>query len=120
MASDRRLSEKLKALVTGDPFAGPFWPLSLELTHLGVGNADWEKADTLAPLRALHKAKISIIDWAAPPKVFAMREALERNEQEPQYAIEAERRPAFEAHMPSIWKQPLYYRQKNRPIESCQ
>jgi hypothetical protein len=34
MALDRKLPEKLRAALTGDPYAGAFWPLSLELTHL--------------------------------------------------------------------------------------
>lgn len=37
-ASDRRLLEKLRDLVSGDPYAGAFWPLSLELNHLGGGD----------------------------------------------------------------------------------
>jgi hypothetical protein len=88
MALDRKLPKKLRALVSGDPYAGAFWPLSLELTHLGVGDSEWEKADTLAPLRTLHKAKISIIDWSAPPKVFATPPSPGGDDNEPHYAIE--------------------------------
>ena len=88
MASDRKILEKLRELVNGDPFAGPFWPLSLELTHLGAGDPDWEKADTLAPLRTLHKAKVSIIDWRALPKVFLFPAPRDEDDEGPDYAIE--------------------------------
>jgi len=88
MASDRRLLDKLRSLVIGDPFAGAFWPLSVELIHMGVGDPTWEKADTLAPLRTLHKAKISIIDWAALPKVFAKASPSDSDDDEPHCAIE--------------------------------
>jgi hypothetical protein len=72
MANDRQLIGKLRKLIGGDPFAGPFWPLSLELTHLGKEDSAWKRSSTLAPLRTLHNAKISIIDWSAPPKVFSI------------------------------------------------
>jgi hypothetical protein len=88
LASDRKLFDKLKAVVSGDPYAGAFWPLSLELTHLGVGDPAWEKADTLGPLQTLHKAKISIIDWATPPKVFVTVPSSGGDDDKPQYAIE--------------------------------
>jgi hypothetical protein len=88
LASDRKLYDKLRASVSGDPYAGAFWPLSLELTHLGVGDTEWVKTDTLAPLRELHKAKISIIEWTAPPKVFLARPPSNGDDSGPTYAIE--------------------------------
>jgi hypothetical protein len=87
MAADRRLLDSLRGLISGDPYAGAFWPVSLELTHLGAGDSAWEKANTLAPLRTLHKAKISIVDWAAPPKVFSSVPS-PGDEGGPEYAIE--------------------------------
>jgi hypothetical protein len=88
MASDRKLAEKLRALVSGDPYAGAFWPLSLELTHLGVGDSQWEEVDTLAPLRTLHKAKVSIIDWEAAPRVFIRPPSSGGDDGVPNHAIE--------------------------------
>lgn len=87
-ASDKTLPEKLRQAVTGDPYAGPFWPLSLELTHLGAGDANWEKADTLPVLRTLHKAKISLVQWNAAPKVFATVDVPDWAPHHPDYAIE--------------------------------
>jgi hypothetical protein len=70
LASDRKLWLGLRDIVDGDPFAGTFWPLTLELAHLGEGDPKWTGHSTIEVLRTLHSAKISIIDWAAPPKVF--------------------------------------------------
>ena len=70
MASDRRLIEKLGGRVEGDPFAGEFWPLTLELYHLNGEDPNWASATTLPVLRSLHENRISIIDWDAPPRVF--------------------------------------------------
>jgi hypothetical protein len=71
MAGDRRLIEKLRERVEGDPFAGECWPLTLELYHLHQEDVNWALATTLPVLRSLHNKRISIIDWSAPPRVFA-------------------------------------------------
>jgi hypothetical protein len=52
-----------------------------------MGDSAWIKAGTLPPLRTLHDGKISIIDWTAPPKVFATGPSGGVNG-EPNYAIE--------------------------------
>ncbi len=70
MAGDRKLIEKLRGRVDGDPFAGAFWPLTLELTHFNDEDPNWAAANTLPVLRGLHGNRISIIDWNAPPRVF--------------------------------------------------
>lgn len=87
MSSDRTLLAKLRQVVVGDPYAGPFWPLSLELSHLGAGDANWDTAATLQALRALHQAKVSLIDWDAAPRVFATPPTSDGGEP-PDYAIE--------------------------------
>jgi hypothetical protein len=87
MCSDRKLLEKLRDIVSGDPYAGPFWPLSLELTYLGAGDSTWEQAATLPVLRALHSAQVSIIEWNAPPKVFEEHPP-DNGGDSPDYAIE--------------------------------
>ena len=46
--------EKLRGRAEGDPFAGPFWPLTLELTHFNDEDPNWTAANTLAVLRGLH------------------------------------------------------------------
>lgn len=71
MATDRRLLRTLRGGVSGDPFSGSFWPLSLELEHLGAGDPEWFSGRTLPVLRTLHSARVSIIEWNAPPKVFS-------------------------------------------------
>lgn len=73
LANDQKIPDRLRDMVDGEPFAGMFWPLTLELTHLGKGSPKWAKHPTIAPLRSLHDAKVSIIDWSAPPKVFSRR-----------------------------------------------
>jgi hypothetical protein len=88
LASDKKLLGKLRAAVNGDPYAGAFWPLSLELNHLGVGDPGWASAETLAPLRTLHKDKISIINWSALPKVFVSGPPPGGDVDGPRYAIE--------------------------------
>lgn len=87
MATDKNLVERLQALVTGDPYAGAFWPLSLELTHLDAAKPEWEECDTVVSLRALHRHKVSIIDWTRLPKVFTETQEPEPDDF-PDYAIE--------------------------------
>ena len=77
----------MRALVEGDPFAGSFWPLTLELSHLSEGDKKWTESSTVGVLRVLHDAKVSIIDWDALPKVFTKIDADDGSDS-PTYAIE--------------------------------
>jgi hypothetical protein len=91
LARDKKLSGSLRDIVDGDPFAGAFWPLTLELTTLGKGDPSWKTRSTLGVLRTLHDAKISIIDWEALPKVFLERLNREddgNDDDGPDYALE--------------------------------
>lgn len=94
LARDNTLYDQMRDVVDGDPFAGSFWPLTLELSHLGEGDPNWNTNSTSAALRKLHDARVSIIDWQAPPKVF-LREAPSGDDESndgddgfPDYAIE--------------------------------
>ncbi len=86
LTADRRLREKLVQKVVGSPIAGPFWPLSLKLVHLGKGNADWLQEKIPAYLLALHQKRASLIDWGAKPKVY--QDGPDDGVDEPDYAIE--------------------------------
>lgn len=86
LTADRRLREKLIKKVVGNPIAGPFWPLSLELVHLGKGKADWLQEKIPAYLLILHQKRASIIDWGAKLKVY--KDAPDDEDDEPDYAIE--------------------------------
>jgi hypothetical protein len=89
MATDRRLLQQLRDKVSGDPFSGSFWPLSLELEHLGAGDPGWASGRTPQVLRTLHLARASIIDWNAAPKVFTESVGQEPDlPDEPDFAIE--------------------------------
>jgi len=68
--TDKTIKQKLWNCVSGCPFSGPYWPLTLEMTHLGHENPAWALSPALAPLRKLHESRLSIIDWDARPKVF--------------------------------------------------
>ena len=84
------LCSDMRDLIDGDPFSGAFWPLTLELSHLGEADAKWAESSTANALRTLHDAKISIIDWKAPPKVFldVPPGGDDDNDDGPGYAIE--------------------------------
>ena len=41
LAEDANLTDKLKGAVEGDPYAGPHWPLVLELAFLKQGDPSW-------------------------------------------------------------------------------
>jgi hypothetical protein len=89
MTTDRRLLQPLRDKVSGDPFSGSFWPLSLELEHLGAGDPGWASGRTPQVLRTLHLARASIIDWNAVPKVFTEAVGQEPDPpDEPDFAIE--------------------------------
>jgi hypothetical protein len=70
LTADNDLGKKLWAAVDGDVFAGRYWPLTLELIHLGIVNPAPQNSRTEAPLRVLHEANASLIDWDARPRVF--------------------------------------------------
>lgn len=86
LTADRRLREKLIKKVVESPIAGPFWPLSLELVHLGKGEPAWLREKLPAYLLVLHQKRASLIDWGAKPKVYA--DAPDDGDDEPDYAIE--------------------------------
>ncbi|WP_313664317.1 RNA-directed DNA polymerase [Shinella sp.] len=86
LTGDRRLREKLVKKVLGSPIAGPFWPLSLELVHLGKGEARWLQEKIPAYLLVLHQKRASLIDWGAKPRVFT--DAPDGGDDQPDYAIE--------------------------------
>lgn len=89
LVRDATLYSSLRDIVDGDPFAGTFWPLTLELTHLGESDPSWNKRVTPGALRTLHDAKISIVDWEAPPKVFLDQSGDDEDDDSgPDYAIE--------------------------------
>jgi Reverse transcriptase (RNA-dependent DNA polymerase) len=70
LATDKKLYERMRGAIEGNPFAGAFWPLTLELCHLNEADLAWSKGTTPKALRALHDAKVSMINWNAPPRVF--------------------------------------------------
>jgi hypothetical protein len=70
LTTDKSMRQKFEGVVEGCPFAGAFWPLTLELNHLGIALPSWKKASATPSLRALHDAGVSMIDWNALPKVF--------------------------------------------------
>jgi hypothetical protein len=41
LATDKKLYSSMRDIVEGDPFAGPFWPLTLELSHLAQDDPKW-------------------------------------------------------------------------------
>jgi hypothetical protein len=88
LASDRNLYARMWEIVDGDPFAGPYWPLTLELTHLDKSDPKWGGSSTQGVLRTLHDAKISIIDWNALPRVFIVEPPDGDGDDGPDYAIE--------------------------------
>jgi hypothetical protein len=88
LAGDRRLINKLRDRVEGDPFAGSYWPLTLELTHFHDEDPIWATATTVAALRVLHENRISIIEWNAPPRVFELDVAPGPEPRFPPFAIE--------------------------------
>lgn len=85
MATDSRLWTKLRDAVADNPLAGDMWPLSLELAHLGKGDAAW--IDTKLPIavRILHERRASLIEWEARPRVF---DEPEDEDDVPDFAIE--------------------------------
>ncbi|WP_128406402.1 RNA-directed DNA polymerase [Rhizobium leguminosarum] len=88
LTADKRLKTKLRAKVPGNPIAGSFWPLTLELVHLGYGDPSWlAEADLPSSLMALHAAGASIIEWKALPKVFEEKDE-PAEDWKPGYAIE--------------------------------
>lgn len=88
MAGDHGLIGRLRDRVEGDPFAGAYWPLTLELTHFHGEDPNWTTIPTAAALRTLHQNRISIIEWNAPPRVFELGADPGPESRFPLYAIE--------------------------------
>ena len=85
-ANDRQLASHLRSMVGSNALSGALWPLTLELTHLGLGDADWLAQSTLPAMRLLHQQRRSIIDWGARPRVFGDDD--DDGPSEPDYALE--------------------------------
>ncbi|MGO7582401.1 hypothetical protein ACC689_09655 [Rhizobium ruizarguesonis] len=89
LTADRSLRGKLLQKVVGGTISGNFWPLTLEMHHLGKGDPAWLQEKIPAYLIKLHQMKASIIDWGAPPKVYGeSADGPEDGPDEPSYAIE--------------------------------
>ena len=88
LTNDKGLVPKLRQKVTGNPISGQYWPLTLEMIHLGLGLAPWLTASPTVPLRKLHEEGATIIAWETKPKVFASSDQDEQDDDEPAYAIE--------------------------------
>jgi len=89
VSSDKSLLDKLRSVVERDPHSGGYWPLTLELTHLDEADRAWSTIRAQAILEILHVAKVSLIDWAAPPKVFQSEDTdVGPDDDGPEYAIE--------------------------------
>lgn len=85
LTKDKSLGHKLVSRIDGDQFASAYWPLSLELNHLGINPT---QGHTEPPLAILHNANASIIDWQAPPPVFVLEDDEEEEVEVPEFAIE--------------------------------
>jgi hypothetical protein len=70
LTSDPNCAAKLRSKVDGNAYAGSTWPLSLELTHLGLQENILDGSTAEVPLKLLHENRASLIDWDAVPKVF--------------------------------------------------
>lgn len=72
LTSDKTIGQSLWDRVEGNTFSGPYWPLSLELMHLDVANANASVVTGAeAAVRALHDKKLSLFHWSAGPAVFS-------------------------------------------------
>lgn len=87
LTTDKALQQKLWDTVDGNAYSGAYWPLTLEMTHLGIGNPSWADHPSIGPLGLLHDAGISIINWKAQPKVFDHDDD-DPVDADPEYAIE--------------------------------
>lgn len=89
LTTDKDIRKKFWSRINDDPFAGALWPLTLELTHLGIADSAWAAKKPAQILTVLHDQRISIIDWDAMPKVFESELGESHEDQEaPDYAIE--------------------------------
>jgi hypothetical protein len=86
LATDKKLYDHLRDIVEGNPHAGAFWPLTLELVHLNEADSSWSGSTSPSALRRLHDARISMIDWSARPRVFV--DAAPTDDGDPSKAIE--------------------------------
>lgn len=71
LTSDKNIPARLWATVEARPFSGSSWPLTLELTHLGLAAPAGIAAPEKNEITALHDIEASLIDWNAAPKVFS-------------------------------------------------
>ncbi len=78
--------KELWQVVDDEPLAGPQWPLSLELNHLGIAKP--RKIDLKGPeeLAGIHTVKASLVNWDALPRAF-LDDDNELNEK-PEFAFE--------------------------------
>ena len=83
LTSGKSLVRELQYRVEGDLWAGHYWPLSLELRHLDLWPSTWEKPQKDKPTCGLHEARVSLVNWAAVPRVFE-----DEDGRPPSYAIE--------------------------------
>lgn len=71
LTNDKSIAQTLWDRMEGNSYSGPFWPLTLELQHLGIANSNAVTASGAeAPLRALHDSGMSLFDWLSGPAVF--------------------------------------------------
>lgn len=89
LATDATLLPKLRKRVSSNPLAGSLWPLTLEMTHLGVGDSKWMRDKLPNVAKSLHAQSVSIINWSAKPKVFGPLEGEGADEEDPSSAIES-------------------------------
>jgi hypothetical protein len=85
---DKDLQSKLRGAVSGNPYSGSYWPLTLEMVHLGVDDPSWRKEISIPALRLLHDNKASIVNWDALPTVFFDDHGNDEVVAEPDFAIE--------------------------------
>jgi hypothetical protein len=88
----KKFKEDVWATVDGNEFAGKNWPLTLELSFLGIAKPGYQTAlGAEEPLRMLHDNGVSLIDWEALPAVFNEENADQDawGESGPGHAIEA-------------------------------
>jgi hypothetical protein len=70
LCADRKIISKTIDRISGNTFVGSWWPLLLELNHIGKLPRNWGDQTLPASIRTLTDAKVSIINWGAQPRVF--------------------------------------------------
>lgn len=72
LTRDKKLGNSLWSLIDGNLFTSQWWPLSLELNHLGIANpAPQAVLGAEEVMRLQHEGSASIVDWDARPAVFS-------------------------------------------------